>query len=216
LVGQNLQEHAGIAFSKLVDVPTYNGPFGPMTLGGNPLRWLLTKRGPMASAAVHAMAGVKSSPELDEPDISLSFIPLAINLSHGKPRMHHKPGITIGGNSMRPDSRGEIRLRDADPRSKPVIDHRLLGDERDVRRLVAVGKLLALLFQAEPLRGHVVGTNYPETIPPMTRNGMHMSAPQPRSATIPSERAAWAPMIRWSIRRLRCVALVGCAWSMPR
>ncbi|SCW60083.1 Choline dehydrogenase [Sphingobium faniae] len=164
-VGRNLQEHAGTTFSKLVDVPTYNSPAGPWTLGRNLFRWLLTSSGPMASAAVHVMAGVKSEPSLAEPDVSISFMPLAIDMSRGKPRMHPRPGITIGGNSMRPDSRGEIRLRSADPNDKPVIDHRLLGDERDLRRLIATGKLIARLFDTAPLRDHVVGANYPVALP---------------------------------------------------
>ena len=164
-VGENLQEHAGITISKLVDQPTYNSPSGPFRVGANLLRWLATGKGPMASAAVQVMAGAKSSADLAEPDISLSFLPLAIDMRSGKPRLHPQPGITIGGNSMRPDSRGTIHLRDADPRSKPVIDHRLLGDERDVRRLIATGKLLARLFETGPLRRHVVGNNYPAEIP---------------------------------------------------
>lgn len=164
-VGRNLQEHAGTIISKLVDVPTYNSPSGPLTIGRNLVRWLLTRKGPMASAAVQVMASLKSEPGLPEPDVSISFLPLAIDMGSARPRMHPKPGITIGGNVMRPDSRGEIRLRDSDPRTKPVIDHRLLGDPRDVRRLVAIGKLITRLFDTEPLRGHVVGSNYPSVLP---------------------------------------------------
>lgn len=164
-VGQGLQEHAGTTISRLVDVPTYNSPAGPWTLGKNLLRWLMKRDGPMASAAVHVMAGIKSDVALAEPDISVSFMPLAIDMSLGKPRMHPHPGITIGGNSMRPDSRGEIRLRSTEARDKPVIDHRLLGDQRDVRRLVATGKFISRLFETPPLRDHIVGANYPEILP---------------------------------------------------
>ncbi|WP_247894443.1 GMC family oxidoreductase [Azospirillum sp. B510] len=164
-VGRNLQEHNGFAISKLVDRPTYNSPAGPLTIASNLVRWLVAKNGPMASAAVHLMAGFKSKPDLSEPDISSSFLPLAIDLSTGRPRLHPKPGITVGANCMRPDSRGEIRLRDTDPRSPPVIEHRLLGDERDVRRLVAAGRILATVFAAAPLAKHVVGACNPSQIP---------------------------------------------------
>lgn len=164
-VGRNLQEHVGVTMSKLVDVPTYNSPSGPLTLGKNLLRWLATGGGPMASAAVHVMAGMKSDPELPEPDLTFSFIPLAIAMSGTKPRMHPKPGITIGGGPMRPDSRGEIRLRGTDARELPVIDHRLAGDACDVKRLIAAGKLLVRLFATAPLSRHVVGANYPQDIP---------------------------------------------------
>jgi choline dehydrogenase len=164
-VGRNLQDHCGVSVSKLVDVPTYNSPFGPWTIARDLTRWLLTKTGPMSSPAVHAMAGLKSAPDLDEPDLALSFIPLAIDFAKGVPQMHRKPGITIGGNCMRPESRGEIRLRSTDPHDRPVIDHRLLNDERDVARLVWLGRFLEKLFQTEPLARHVVANNLPEHFP---------------------------------------------------
>lgn len=164
-VGRNLQDHCGISVSKLVDVPTYNSPFGPWTIARDLTRWLLTKTGPMSSPAVHAMAGLKSSSDLDEPDLALSFIPLAIDFAKGVPQMHKQPGITIGGNCMRPDSRGEIRLRSTDPHDKPVIDHRLLDDERDVARLIWLGRFLEQLFLTEPLAQHVVSNNRPDQFP---------------------------------------------------
>lgn len=164
-VGQNLQDHCGIAISKLVDMPTYNSPFGPWTIIRDLSRWLITRKGPMASAAVHVMAGLKSSPDLAEADLSLSFIPLAADFQEGVPKMHRHPGITLGGNCMQPESRGEIRLRSIDPHEKPVIDHRLLNDERDVARLVWLGKFLQNLFLAEPLVSHVVGNNLPASFP---------------------------------------------------
>ncbi|MEO5597065.1 MAG: GMC family oxidoreductase N-terminal domain-containing protein [Novosphingobium sp.] len=164
-VGRNLQEHVGITFSQLVDVPTYNSPFGPWTIARDLTRWLLTRSGPMASAAVHLMASIKSDPTLAEPDLSISFLPLALDFSAGRPSMHKRPGITIGGNSMRPDSRGEIRLRSRNPNDKPIIDHRMLGDSRDLARLTALGKFLARLFQTDPLARHIVAENIPSPVP---------------------------------------------------
>jgi choline dehydrogenase len=79
--------------------------------------------------------------------------------------MHKKPGITLGGTCMRPESRGEIRLRSTDPRDKPVIDHRLLSDERDVARLVNFGRFIEKIYDTEPLASHIVGNNLPAEIP---------------------------------------------------
>jgi len=66
---------------------------------------------------------------------------------------------------MRPDSRGEIRLRSADPNDKPIIDHRLLGDQRDIQKLTALGRFLDRLFKTEPLASHVVADVLPSPIP---------------------------------------------------
>lgn len=164
-VGRNLQEHCGVSVSKYVDVPTYNSPFNAWTIGRDLVRWAATRRGPMAAAAVQVMAGIKSAPDLDEPDLTFSFLPLAIEFCDGRPGMAKRPGISIGGSSMRPDSRGEIRLRSRDPADKPVIDHRHLGDPRDVARLLKVGPLLERLFATEPLAQHVIGDILPHPVP---------------------------------------------------
>jgi choline dehydrogenase len=161
-VGQNLHDQNGVSTSRFVDMPTYNSPFGPWTIGKNLVRWLLRKDGPMSSAAVHLMAGLKSDPSLDETDLSISMLALAIDVSNGAPQMAKRPGITLGGNNMRPHSRGEIRLRSSDPRDKPIIDHRLLSDERDLERLVVLLRFFDRVWAAQPLCRHVTGLNSPD------------------------------------------------------
>jgi len=164
-VGHNLQEHSGYTVSKLVNIPTYNSPFGPLVITRSLLQWLFTRSGPMASAAVQVMGMIKSAPDEAEPDVGLNFLPLAMDFSRGKPEMHHAPGITIGATCVRPDSRGEIRLRSRDPATPPVIDHRLLGSPRDLTRLVAAAKFLEKLFATDPLARHITGNNFPAATP---------------------------------------------------
>lgn len=164
-VGGNLQEHTSIGISKLVDVPTYNSPFGPYTLACNLVQYVLHRNGPMTSAAVHVMAYARSRPELEWPDVAINFLPLAIDMSGTKPKMHDKPGVYIVAQTIRPDSRGRIRLRSADPNDLPRIEHRQLGDPRDMDRLVFGGKLVAAVFDAPALKVHVTGENAPSPIP---------------------------------------------------
>lgn len=164
-VGRNLQEHSATSISKLVDMPTYNSPFGPLTAAGNMLRYLFLRNGPMTSAAVQAMAYGKSRPDLDVPDFCLSLMPLAISFAGGKPGMHPKPGITLAGNVARPHSRGRILLRSAQPEDPPVIDHRLIGDERDMRVLIAIARAIEAVYQAPAMKRHVIAENMPSPIP---------------------------------------------------
>ncbi|MBV1688886.1 GMC family oxidoreductase N-terminal domain-containing protein [Novosphingobium sp. G106] len=164
-VGQNLQEHCGVSISKYVDVPTYNSPFNAWTLARDLTRWALTLKGPMAAAAVQVMAGTRSSCDMSEPDLTFSFLPLAIEFAGGKAVMAKRAGITIGGSSMRPDSRGIIRLRSSDPVDKPVINHRHLGDPRDVARLRKAALFIERLFAAQPLAGHITGNISPDPAP---------------------------------------------------
>ncbi|MBV9512015.1 MAG: GMC family oxidoreductase N-terminal domain-containing protein [Caulobacteraceae bacterium] len=164
-VGRNLQEHSSASISKLVDVPTYNSPFGLGVVVRNMFQYLMLKQGPMTSAAVQAMAYGKSTPDQPYPDYVLSFLPLAISFAGGKPGMHPKPGINIAGNVTRPRSRGEIRLRSADPEDKPIIDHRLFGDEHDVHVLTAMCKTIARIYEAPALKRHIVAENTPSPLP---------------------------------------------------
>jgi choline dehydrogenase len=164
-VGRNLQEHCGYTMSKFVNIPTYNSPFGPLVIARNFARWLLTRKGPMSSAAVQVMGGFRSDPSVPHPDLALNFMPLAIDMANNRPEMHERPGVTLGITCMRPESRGEIRLRSAAMQDKPIIDHQLLGAEEDVRRLIAGAKFAEQLFATEPLKNHVVDNYFPATLP---------------------------------------------------
>ncbi|MGE0386557.1 MAG: GMC family oxidoreductase [Gammaproteobacteria bacterium] len=164
-VGHNLQEHPAIALSKLVDQPTYNQEIGPLRMARNLAEFVLFKRGVLTTAAVQAMACLKSHPDLAEPDVQLSFFPLSIDFQHKPPKFHQAPGVTIAVNVSRPYSRGRIRLRGTDPTQPPVIDHRLLGDERDLQALVRSGRIIEKIFQAPAFAAHVTGNGEPHAVP---------------------------------------------------
>ncbi|CAN7543566.1 GMC family oxidoreductase N-terminal domain-containing protein [Phenylobacterium sp. LjRoot219] len=162
-VGRNLQEHPSFALSRLVDLPTYNAMLGPGQLALHLAQFALARRGIMTSAAVQAMAFIRSRPELDRPDIKLSFAPFCTDL---KTRgMHKQPGFSVFTGLSRPQSRGEIRLRSAAAADKPVIDHRLFGHEDDLRRLIDGLKQAERIFAAPAMAKHLVGFNHPETSP---------------------------------------------------
>lgn len=160
-VGRNLQEHATIAVSKLVDQPSYNSPMGPAVMAAGLVEYLLFKRGPMTSPAVHAMAYGRSRPDLADPDICFSFMPLALDLRSRPPKLHEKPGVTIAGQICRPHARGRVRLRGADPSLRPIVEYPMLEDERDLATLVGAAQACEAVFAARPLADHVVGANQP-------------------------------------------------------
>jgi choline dehydrogenase len=162
-VGRNLQEHPSFGLSRLVDVKTYNAMVGRFELPLHLAEFVLLRRGIMTSAAVHAMAFIRSRPELDRPDIKLSFAPFCSDLKTRA--MHKQSGFSVFTGLSRPKSRGEIRLRSADPAEKPVIDHRLFGDEDDLRRLIDGLKQAQRILEAPAMAKHLVGYNHPATPP---------------------------------------------------
>lgn len=164
-VGHNVQEHCGVSQSRLVDMPTYNTMVGPLQLAGHLLRYVAARRGILSSIAVHAMAYVRSTPELPEPDIAMSFLPLAIGFVGGHPKLAQRAGVTIGSQVVRPSGRGRIRLRSRDPAERPLIEHALLEHPRDLALAIAGARKVAEVFAAPALRAHVVGDHEPAEIP---------------------------------------------------
>jgi choline dehydrogenase len=154
-VGGNLQEHGGSGAACRLTAPTYNQQTGPLDMLSHLVRFALFRRGPLTSTAVQALAYFKSDPALAEPDFLFSFIPLAIDYNAKPPKMHDFPGIGVGINLCKPDGRGRIRLRDASPDAKPIIDHQVLGNDNDVRRIVIALKITEKLFQTEAFRPFV-------------------------------------------------------------
>lgn len=164
-VGQNLQEHASVATSYFVDVPTYNSMLGGWGMARQLLRYVLFRKGVMTAVPVEAMAFLRSDPELAEPDIKLQFGAVAFDSATRGP--HKRPGVVVFANVAKPRSRGEIRLRSADPVDPPVIDHRLLGDPADVAALIRGVRQVEQIFQAPALARHVQG-RISDAAPPRT------------------------------------------------
>jgi choline dehydrogenase len=145
-VGQHLQDHVAsgvIVFARQ-----------PVTLVAaeslaNMLRFLLLRRGVLTSNVGEACAFVRSSPELDAPDLELVFAPAPF-IEHGlvKPPGH---GITIGAVLLQPKSIGSITLRSANPLDAPRINPCYLTDPAgDDARLLIAGTRLAHRVMRSP------------------------------------------------------------------
>ncbi|HEX5806334.1 MAG TPA: GMC family oxidoreductase N-terminal domain-containing protein, partial [Macromonas sp.] len=132
-VGRNLQEHSAVMVGRLVNSPTINSRTGPIQGLAMVLDYLLRKQGPMSAIGAPALALAKTSDDLAEPDVQYHFSPLLYSFdANSKPVLDKRPGVQIATNVCRPHSRGEIRLRDANPDSRPIIDHQAFSDERDL------------------------------------------------------------------------------------
>ncbi|RVT89882.1 GMC family oxidoreductase [Sphingomonas crocodyli] len=162
-VGKNLQEHASVPQSRFVDVETLNTAATSMKLPLHFLQYLFMGTGPLTSPPVQAIANTRSDPGMNHPNIKLSFGPVAVDSHTRQP--HKRAGVTIFVNCSPPKSRGEIRLRSADPAVKPVVDHRLLGSPEDMATMIAAMKQCETVFEAPALAKHVTGRHLPEQPP---------------------------------------------------
>lgn len=110
----------------------------------NVLQYALARSGPLASNVFESTAFIRSTTSQDRPDLQMVFQPARRNRGTFPVPLGH--GFALSAIGLYPRSRGRITLADADPRTPPLIDANLLGDEADVAPLLRGVKLARRLF----------------------------------------------------------------------
>jgi choline dehydrogenase-like flavoprotein len=154
-VGQNLQDHPFCVTTFEVTDGSLLDAESPRSL----LEYAVRRSGPLSSSIAEAFAFVRTRPGLPAADIQFHFAP-AYFVDHGFDSFDGH-AITIGPVLVSPRSRGELRLRHADPRAKPKITTGALTDPEDMAAMVAGVKIARQIAAAEPLRSKVVREIYP-------------------------------------------------------
>ena len=154
-VGANLQDHPTASIA--VDNPSAESyAFSRRALGRAalaPLRYLVGRRGMLASNAAEAGGFWRSRPGLDRPDVQFTFMVGMKSSARTIPRTH---GFVLHVAVLRPRTRGRLRLVSADPAAKPRMEARFLEDRTDVETLVA-GLKEARRILAMPALGRYSG-----------------------------------------------------------
>jgi choline dehydrogenase len=145
-VGGNLQDHldaAVLQFCKTRD--TYDTANKLVSL----YRYWKDKKGPGTSPIAESGGFLSTRPGLAAPDIQLHFLPVLV-VDHGRTRMK-KNGYSLHVCTLRPESRGTIRLKSTDPQAHPAIDANYLAEKRDLDTLVEGVKIGREIFAASAL-----------------------------------------------------------------
>jgi choline dehydrogenase len=135
-VGGNLQDHLDAAllqFCKTGD--TYDRASKLWSL----FQYWKDKKGPGTSPIAESGGFIRTQPGLSAPDVQFHFLPVLV-VDHGRTRLK-KNGYTLHVCTLRPESRGTIRLRSKDPREAPLIDANYLAERRDLDTLMAGVKI---------------------------------------------------------------------------
>ncbi len=150
-VGKNLQDHLDMTLSwetpGVSSAFSYNRGLRRLLTGIN---YMLRGQGPGRQNFLEAGAFLKSRPDLDRPDLQLHCV-MAIMQDHGK-TLVEKDGFTIHVCQLRPESRGEIGLRSADPFDDPAIRANYLSSEEDRRALREGVKMVRQLAEQASLK----------------------------------------------------------------
>lgn len=129
-VGANLQDHLEvyIQYEAIQDVTLYSS-FNLLGKARTGLNWLLNRRGLGASNHFEAGGFVRSAPGVRYPDIQFHFLPLAVRYDGSSAVNGH--GFQIHTGPMRARSRGRVTLRNAGPKSPPMICFNYMSDDQD-------------------------------------------------------------------------------------
>jgi choline dehydrogenase len=136
-VGKNLQDHIDYTVPYRVKNP--EGSFG-LSVGGSMrmasavIEWSRKRTGLITSSIAEAGAFLRSSPEIEQPDLQLVFV-VAVVDDHGR-KLHMGHGYSCHIDVLRPKSRGEVTLQSRNPLDAPRIDPRFLDKDEDTRLLV--------------------------------------------------------------------------------
>ncbi|WP_299970473.1 choline dehydrogenase [uncultured Roseobacter sp.] len=153
-VGKNMQDHLQARLVYKCNEPTLNDEvsslFGQAKIG---LKYLMFRAGPMTMAASLATGFIKTREDVETPDIQFHVQPLsAENPGKGADKFS---AFTMSVCQLRPESRGEIRLQSADPRTYPKIHPNYLSTETDCRTVVAGVNIARKIARHAPLTSKI-------------------------------------------------------------
>ena len=117
------------------------------------LRYALFRRGYFAMPAISAGCFLRALPQAATPDVQCSIALYSAHDIGGN--LDPFSGFTITCTLLRPESRGHVRIKSADPRQAPAIHPNYLASRKDRDTLVAGVKVLRRMAQAPALARHI-------------------------------------------------------------
>ena len=151
-VGQNLHDHVDIMIVNSSKSRISHGlSFGALPrLALDSLRWIFFNSGLLSSNMVEAGAFIKSSPEIELPDLQLTFIPGKKSVRGRMIEWGH--GVSLHTCILRPFSRGAVTR--SKPGGAPHIDLGLLSDDRDAKLLAKAARIARNVLSQKAFSSH--------------------------------------------------------------
>ncbi|HWA02423.1 MAG TPA: choline dehydrogenase [Rhizomicrobium sp.] len=154
-VGRNLQDHLDCSIqyecSQPITLYSQANPLNAMKTG---LQYMLFGTGLATGQGLESGAFLKSRPDLETPDLQFHFI-AALMYDHTRVKAD-RHGFMAHVCQLRPQSRGFVTLKSADPLVPPIIQPNYLESEEDRRAMREGVKLAREIFAQEafdPFRG---------------------------------------------------------------
>ncbi len=161
-VGENLTDHFGVdivaELKGWTSLDRYNKRHWMVWAG---LQYALFNSGPVTSNVVEGGAFWRADPQAPFPDLQFHFLAGA-GAEAGVPSVPSGSGVTLNSYTLRPKSRGTVRLRSANPDDKAVVDPNFMAEEYD-RRTTAEGvRISCEIFAQHSLQKLIKNRHVPD------------------------------------------------------
>src|SRR3981189_3074420 len=156
-VGHDLQDHMQVRVvtrctQRITLNDIVNNPWRKMMTG---LQYAAFRTGPLTIAAGTSGAFFKTNARLATPDVQIHFLPFSTDQMGEK--LHAFSGFTASVCQLRPESRGSLRIKSADPSVPPEIRINYLATETDRHAFIDGIRILRKILAAPALKPYAVG-----------------------------------------------------------
>jgi choline dehydrogenase len=160
-VGNDLQDHMQVRLvtrcaQRVTLNDIVNHPVRRIMAG---MQYAAFRKGPLTIAAGTSGAFFKTNPRLATPDIQIHFLPFSTDKMGEK--LHSFSGFSASVCQLRPESRGSLRIKSADPTVPPEIRINYLATETDRAAFIEGIKILRRILGAPALKPYSVEEIHP-------------------------------------------------------
>jgi choline dehydrogenase len=160
-VGENLRDHYAPRFvARVKNIETINEKARGLKLLSEIAKWAVTRKGILALSPTLVYCFWHSGESAESSDIQMTFTP-ASYLEGVQGQLEREPGMTVASWQQRPESRGFVRVRSADPFEQPEIQTNYLAEEMDRRVLLGGMRLARKLLASKPLEPYYDYEDFP-------------------------------------------------------
>jgi len=160
-VGESLRDHYAPRFAvRVKNIDTINERSRGLRLAAEIAKWCVGGKSILGLSPTQVYCFWKSDDALETSDIQLTFTPASYREGY-QGQLELEPGMTAAPWQQRPESRGYVRIRSADPFEQPAIQPNYLTEETDRRVLVAAMRLARRLLKSKPLAPYYDYEDFP-------------------------------------------------------
>jgi choline dehydrogenase len=163
-VGKNLHDHLHVSLNATTHASnSLLGEDKGLRAISHMFQWAAFRSGLLTTNVLEGGAFIDSL-GVGRPDIQLMFLPVLDNFDNtpGEKPPAQEHGLTVKTGHVRPEARGQLRLRSKDPQDQPLIDPNYLGTQADLEGQIRAVQVGLRLMEQPSLKALIKKVTAPE------------------------------------------------------